>query len=100
MANKQSRLNANKYQAMIVCENKESIQLEIHLAYVSLEEAITKIKIANKTKESAHENLKIANNKYKEVLSSIIEVTEAQTFFWQNAVISQLYSIRVTIIIV
>lgn len=92
---KQNELSANNYESLIAQENmkalKESIQLEIHMAFVSLEEAITQIKIANNAKENARENLKIANNKYKEGLSSIIEVTDAQTIL-QNAVISYIQS--------
>lgn len=92
---KKNELSSNTYQALITEENienvKESISLEIQLAIVSLEEAIKQIGIAESAKENARANLKIANNKYNEGLSSIVEVTDAQSIL-QNALINYIQS--------
>lgn len=92
---KKSELASNHFQANMEYENneyiKEVISLEIQTAIISLEEAIKKTIIADQSRNNAYENLQIADNKYKEGISSIIEVTDAQTFL-QNAVINYINS--------
>lgn len=57
---------------------KQSILLEVNQAFADLESAFARVDVMDKTLQKAHENLDIAQGRYKAGVGPYIEVTDAQ----------------------
>ena len=62
----------------------EKMELELAQAANNLDEAKLEVEVAQRSLSQADENLRITNNQYKNGMSTLTEVLEAQTL-WQQA---------------
>ncbi len=58
---------------------RQNITLEVQQATLNIREAVESVRVANKGVEQARENLELAEGRYATGVSSIIELTDAQT---------------------
>lgn len=68
-----------KMAQLVIQDETLSIGLEVQKAVLSLDEAKERITASQKLLQQATENLEITNARYEEGLSSIIEITDAET---------------------
>jgi outer membrane protein len=79
----QEKINQREQVKEALTQIKDLIRLEVKEAYLSLREAEKNIGVAEKTIEQAEENFRISEVRYREQVTTSLEVMDAQTLLAQ-----------------